>query len=125
MKRFWLKRDTNPATPKNEGLEEFIKRIKYANEHFSTPFKKGYYTDRGRIYIRYGQPDSRTRRQFEIEYKPYEVWEYFSYGGYCFIFADLSGDGEYQLIYSSTPKEPTLPNWQKYVPEDVPKMHGI
>jgi len=125
LKRFWLKRDTNPATPENEGLEEFIKRIKYANEHFSTPFKKGYYTDRGRIYIKYGQPDLRKRRQFEIEYMPYEIWEYFSYGGYCFIFSDLSGDGEYQLIYSSTPKEVTLPNWQKYVPEDVPKMHGI
>lgn len=124
LKRFWLKRDINPATPENEGLAEFIKRIKYVEKNFSTSFKKGYSSDRGRIYIKYGAPDIRERHQFEVAYRPYEVWEYYSFGGYIFIFSDLSGDGAFQLIYSSTQKETSLPNWKKYVPENVTVMHG-
>jgi len=124
LKRFWKKRDTNPFTPENEGLAEFIKRMKYVEDKYSTPFKQGYFTDRGRMYITYGEPDVIETRQFELEYKPYQIWEYYSFGGYRFIFSDLGGDGEYILIFSSTSREPTLPNWKKYVPADVPVMHG-
>jgi GWxTD domain-containing protein len=124
LKRFWLKRDSNPDTEKNEGLEEFIRRLKYVDNKYSTPFKKGYNTDRGRIYIKYGDPDGIERHLFDVGNKPYEVWEYYSYGGYRFIFADMGGDGEFTLIYSSTPKETTLPNWSKYVPEEAGTMQG-
>jgi len=122
LKRFWIKRDTNPATPENEGLIEFINRLKYVEDKFSTVFKQGYYTDRGRIYIKYGQPDIVETYQFEIGYKPYEIWEYYSYGGYRFVFSDLGGDGEFWLVYSSTPRESSLPNWKKYVPYDTGGM---
>jgi GWxTD domain-containing protein len=124
IKRFWIARDPDPTTPFNEGLEEFIKRINYVDDKYSTSFKKGYNTDRGRIYIRYGSPDDVERAYFEIGYKPYEIWEFFSYGGYRFVFSDLDGDGDFVLIYSSTPKEPTMPNWERYVPEDAGVMHG-
>ncbi len=124
LKRFWAKRDSDPSTPDNEGLREFIYRINYVEDQFSTPFKSGYHTDRGRIYIKYGDPDVRERHQFESDYRPYEIWEYYSYGGYRFIFSDMGGDGEYSLIYSSTPREPSLPNWEKHVPEDIQVMHG-
>ena len=124
LKRFWLARDINPATPENEGLDEFINRINYVNEKYSTAFKEGYYTDRGRIYIRYGVPEEIEPHQFDIGYKPFEIWEYYSYGGYRFVFSDLEGDGEYKLVVSSTPKEPTMANWQKYVPVGPGVMHG-
>lgn len=124
LKRFWLARDINPATPENEGLDEFINRINYVNEKYSTAFKEGYYTDRGRIHIRYGVPEEIEPHQFDIGYKPFEIWEYYSYGGYRFVFSDLDGDGEYKLVVSSTPKEPTMANWQKYVPVGPGVMHG-
>jgi GWxTD domain-containing protein len=124
LKRFWAKRDGDPVTPENEGLREFINRIEYVEDKFSTPFKSGYHTDRGRIYIKYGDPDVQERHQFESDYKPYEIWEYYSYGGYKFIFSDMGGDGEFSLIYSSTARESSLPNWEKHVPEDVGVMHG-
>jgi GWxTD domain-containing protein len=124
LKRFWAKRDPDPETPENEGLREFIRRIKHVEEKFATPFKAGYNTDRGRIYVKYGAADSEESHQFDVDYKPYEIWEYFSFGGYKFIFSDLGGDGEFMLIYSSTPREPSMPNWEKYVPEDVGVMHG-
>ena len=124
LKRFWLARDINPATPENEGLDEFINRINYVNEKYSTAFKEGYYTDRGRIHIRYGVPEEIEPHQFDIGYKPFEIWEYYSYGGYRFVFSDLEGDGGYKLVVSSTPKEPTMANWQKYVPVGPGVMHG-
>lgn len=124
LKRFWLARDINPATPENEGLAEFINRINYVNEKYSTAFKEGYYTDRGRIHIRYGVPEEIEPHQFDIGYKPFEIWEYYSYGGYRFVFSDLEGDGGYKLVVSSTPKEPTMANWQKYVPVGPGVMHG-
>lgn len=122
LKRFWLRRDPNLKTPQNEGLTEFINRLKYVEDKFSTPFKKGYNSDRGRIYIKYGSPDVIETYQFEINYKPYEIWEYYSFGGYQFIFSDRGGDGEYMLIFSSTTKEPSLPNWRKYVPGSLQFM---
>ncbi len=124
LRRFWGRRDPNPATVENEALVEFMSRVLYVEDRFSTPFKKGFDTDRGRIYIKYGSPDSEDRYHFETDYKPYEIWEYFSYGGYKFIFSDWGGDGEFLLVYSSTPKEPSFPNWRKLVPADVGIMHG-
>jgi len=124
LKRFWLRRDPNKAIPENEAIQQFIKRINYVEDKFRTPFKTGYQTDRGRIYIKYGPPDAVQRNYFEIDYDPYEIWEYFSYGGYKFIFSDISGDGEFALIFSSTSKEPSFSNWRKYVPENEGAMQG-
>jgi len=124
LKRFWLRRDPNRVTPENEAIQVFIERINYAEDNFSSPFKQGYYTDRGRIYIKYGPPETIERHPFKIDFDPYEVWEYFSYGGYRFIFSDFTGDGEFFLVFSSTGKEPSFANWKKYAPEDKGVMQG-
>lgn len=54
---FWRSRDPDPDTEENEFKEEFYERVAYANEHFSSG-KPGRFTDRGRIYIKFGKPDS-------------------------------------------------------------------
>ena len=53
---FWKKLDPTPGTARNEVKEEFERRVAYANAQFSF-FGKGMLSDRGRIYIRYGEPD--------------------------------------------------------------------
>ncbi len=57
IEQFWLRRDPNPDTLANENREEHYRRIAYANERFSSG-KPGWKTDRGRIYIMFGPPDS-------------------------------------------------------------------
>ncbi len=57
IEQFWLRRDPTPDTPENEYKEEHYRRIAYANEHFPAGIP-GWRTDRGRIYIMYGPPDS-------------------------------------------------------------------
>ena len=38
--------------------------------------KDGYRTDRGRVYLIYGEPDQIDRFPSETNMKPYEVWYY-------------------------------------------------
>lgn len=57
IEQFWLRRDPDPDTPENEYREEYYRRIAYANEKFTSGIP-GWKTDRGRIYITWGPPDS-------------------------------------------------------------------
>jgi GWxTD domain-containing protein len=57
IEQFWLRRNPTPDSPENEFREEHYRRIAYANEHFAAG-KPGWKTDRGRVYIAWGKPDS-------------------------------------------------------------------
>ena len=57
IENFWRRRDPNPDTEENEYREEYYERIAYANENFASGIP-GWMTDRGRIYIAWGKPDS-------------------------------------------------------------------
>jgi GWxTD domain-containing protein len=57
IENFWRRRDPNPDTEENEFREEYYERIAYANEHYTSGIP-GWKTDRGRIYITWGKPDS-------------------------------------------------------------------
>ncbi len=92
---FWTRRDPTPGTEENEAMEEFYERVEYANEHFGG-IKEGWRSDRGRIYITYGQPDEIERHPFDLESPPYEIWYY--YGERLrFVFVDENNNGEYKL----------------------------
>src|ERR1044071_5449508 len=56
IKIVWDSRDPDPDTEENEFKDQFYERVAYANEHFSSG-KAGGFTDRGRIYIKFGKPD--------------------------------------------------------------------
>jgi GWxTD domain-containing protein len=60
---FWQRRNPTPKSLQNPYKVEHYQRIAYANEQFGTVGIHGWETDRGRIYIMYGQPD-------QIEYLP-------------------------------------------------------
>jgi GWxTD domain-containing protein len=58
LDRYWRDRDPTPLTAQNEERDRFYDRVRYANEHFGTQgVVRGMLSDRGRIYIRYGEPD--------------------------------------------------------------------
>jgi GWxTD domain-containing protein len=54
---FWQRRDPTPATPENELLDEYYRRIAYANRHFKWQGGEGWKSPQGQIYITYGPPD--------------------------------------------------------------------
>jgi GWxTD domain-containing protein len=55
IEAFWQRRDPTPDTPENEFKDEHYRRIAYANDHYASGVP-GWRTDRGRIYIKYGEP---------------------------------------------------------------------
>ena len=58
IESFWLRRDPTSGTIANEYREEHYRRINEANLRFSFGGTQGWQSDRGRIYIVYGEPES-------------------------------------------------------------------
>ena len=56
IEQFWLRRNPNPDSSDNEFREEHYRRIQYANDHYAAG-KPGWKTDRGHVYISFGEPD--------------------------------------------------------------------
>ncbi len=58
LDRFWKDKDPTPLTAQNEARDRFRARVEYANEHYSIAgVVKGMLSDRGRVYLRFGEPD--------------------------------------------------------------------
>ncbi len=93
---FWKKRDPSPSTEENEVFNEYYRRIDYANQHFSH-YVKGWKTDRGMVFILLGAPNNVDRHPFDIDAKPYEIWQYYQMNKQ-FVFVDENGFGDYRLI---------------------------
>ena len=88
IEQFWRRRNPDPDSPENAAREEHYRRIAYANEHFAAG-KPGWKTDRGRVYIEWGPPDSKDSHPSGGLYErpfdegggstttfPFEVWHY-------------------------------------------------
>ncbi len=119
---YWLHRDPEPDTRENEAREEFYDLIAYAKQHFSTPVHPdGWDSDRGRVLLKYGMPETRERHIIDVDKRPYEEWFYQqlpSQGPAEFVFVDLSGHAQYILVHSSAKGEVADPNWyNQYVKE--------
>ncbi|MBW7888118.1 MAG: GWxTD domain-containing protein [Bacteroidetes bacterium] len=94
---FWKKKDPTPNTAYNEVMTEFYKRVDYAAETFITfNGENGALTDRGKIYILYGAPNSIKRLLTPNSYSR-EVWSYTKLDK-TFTFEDHNKQGNYQLI---------------------------
>jgi GWxTD domain-containing protein len=123
---FWSRRDPDPDTEENEFREEYYQRIAYANEHFASGMP-GWKTDRGRIYIRWGKPDSveshptggtYTKSTYEgggsSTAYPYEVWFYRHLDGVGdgieIEFVDRAGSGEYRIARDPGDKDALAAN---------------
>ncbi len=96
---FWNRRNPDPTSGRNPLMEEYYRRVDYANKSF-TRYMDGWKTDRGMVYIRLGPPDNIERHPFEMGSKPYEIWYYYNLNREC-IFVDYSGFGDYRLQNAS------------------------
>ena len=117
---FWTKRDPDPTTPINETREEYFSRIQYTRERYSNSHSEGWQTDRGRIYLKYGVPAHVNPHHYERNMAPYEIWEYDNIPGEgrsMFVFADVSGFSEFELIHSNVTGERKSMNWEQELRE--------
>lgn len=116
LTKFWQKRDTDISTPKNEYRQRYLELLKFAAANFKTRFREGWETDRGRILLTYGAPSDIEKSPFGRDTKPYVTWSYDGLeGGSIFIFADLRGFGEFELLHSTYSMELSQPDWERLV----------
>jgi len=108
---FWKSKDPHSGT--NDYRVEYFERMEYANEQFGRIRREGWRTDRGRVYMIYGQPDDRDRYPSSAGNYPYEIWSYNSYeGGVVFVFVDERGLNDYVMVHSSATGEIKDENWK-------------
>jgi GWxTD domain-containing protein len=116
MFEFWKVRDEYANLNKNEFYRNYISRVEISNQRYASMGKQGWKTDRGRVFLLYGEPTEVERYPNQLETRPYEIWQYTEIeGGVYFVFADLTGFSDYTLIHSTKRGELRDDNWQRRI----------
>jgi GWxTD domain-containing protein len=111
LRDFWRHHN---ATPDAE--EIFYQRVREANRRFrevGAARIPGWSTDRGRIFIKYGEPDDIRREPQTGPDNPWEAWKYTRPKPLKFAFLDKTRLGHYSLIYSDDLTERNPGDWQQ------------
>ena len=92
---------------------EYLRRVRIVNDRYAALSKDGWQTNRGRIYLLYGEPDEIER--FDSQgVKPHEIWSYFSIeNGVEFVFVNRFGTNDYELVHSTKRGELRDPEWRR------------
>lgn len=101
--RFWKNRDIDTNDRINIARRDFMESVDFANRYFSYGLnKEGWNTDRGRILLKYGQPDERDIHVSDGDLNAYEEWFYNDVeGGGSFVFVDKQGFNDFILVHST------------------------
>ncbi|MBK7212009.1 MAG: GWxTD domain-containing protein [Bacteroidales bacterium] len=110
---FWVSR--NNADP-SKAWEEYYVQVQAVDKEFHTVNKRGYETDRGRVYLQYGPPNARSQSYDEPRAYPYEIWQYYKLGiqsnrKFVFFARDYAS-GEFELLHSDAQGEINNPRWE-------------
>ncbi|HMU43075.1 MAG TPA: GWxTD domain-containing protein [Ignavibacteriaceae bacterium] len=97
LNNYWAKYDPSPNTSYNELMAEFYLRVDYANLNFRPiSGKSGVNTDRGKVFVKFGQPAKIDRISNDDGYI-IEKW-YYEDPNNIFSFIDKTGTGDFQLL---------------------------
>lgn len=110
---FWSERSKlNPE----KKWQDYHMKVKIADKKFGTMVKEGYETDRGRVYLKYGPPNTISESHNDPTAYPYEIWHYYSTekrrdSKFVFYTHDLVTNA-YELVHSNVPGEITNRKWR-------------
>ncbi|MCF8297214.1 MAG: GWxTD domain-containing protein [Saprospiraceae bacterium] len=110
---FWTNR--NELNPEKAWYDYSIE-LKKTDKEFGTSIRRGYETDRGRVYLQYGPPNTMTKQPSEPSAYPYEIWHFYKLGNqtnkkFVFYNPDMATN-DYELIHSDAVGEIYNYNWQ-------------
>jgi len=136
MYYFWKKRSDfplkaesrDPAFNGNAEMlwDDYFKRLKIAEKKYSTQRMKAYETERGRVYLQYGNPNrieneltDPTRTMSDNAAIQYEIWYYYrlkNQNNKIFVFVQNNrADNNYRLVHSDAIGEIYYPNWREEI----------
>ena len=119
--QFWY--DRNKLEPQ-KAWETYLEEVNLVNIAYSTQIQKGYSTDRGRTYLKYGQPNAISESYNEPATYPYEIWHYYELGNgqrnkkFVFYTRDI-GTNDFSLLHSDVTGEISNYRWQYVLYERV------
>jgi len=110
---YWRK--TSPENTAQAWLN-YKKLIILVEDNYGSRTKPGFVSDRGRVFIQYGAPNSITARPNDPNQYPYEIWQYYKVANrnnvrFVFYNPKIVGD-DYQLLHSDLPSERYNSNWE-------------
>ncbi len=113
---FW---ETRNAENPGKAWAEYLLEVQKVNHDFSTKIRKGYETDRGRVYLQYGPPNSISKSYYEPSAYPYEIWHYYTLKNqknkkFVFYNPDLVTN-DFSLIHSDATGEISDYRWEQKI----------
>jgi GWxTD domain-containing protein len=118
---FWTRRAADTANAFGMWMD-YYKRVTDVQKLFRCGKQKGYFTDRGRVYLQYGIPNQRGMVPNDANTFPYEMWQYYrikdeSTGQFFtnkkFVFVNRQiADDCYMLIHSDMRGEIANEQWR-------------
>lgn len=121
FQQFWETR--NIFEPQKE-WESYKAQVARVNQAYGTQVKKGYETDMGNVFLKYGEPSTIQDVSFEAGGMtegtvPYQIWHYYSLQNgrqrnkkFVFVSSEVSVK-DYTLVHSDAVGEIQNWNWQK------------
>ncbi|MCC6600676.1 MAG: GWxTD domain-containing protein [Crocinitomicaceae bacterium] len=113
---FWYNRA--PADPE-AAWRNYEKELVAVQSNFGTKIKRGWQTDRGRVYLQYGPPNTRVIRNHDPDYWPFEIWHYYETNSHQhnkrFLFYNTSLSNDMELLHSDAPNEVQNFDWKNLV----------
>ncbi|MEI6123306.1 MAG: GWxTD domain-containing protein [Bacteroidota bacterium] len=113
---FWQTR--NPQSP-GEAWGKYLIEVNKVNKEYTTNIKRGYETDRGRVYLEYGEPNTISKQYYEPSAFPYEIWHYYTCKNQKnrkFVFCDNDlATNDFVLIHSDAIGEIYDYKWQQKI----------
>jgi GWxTD domain-containing protein len=118
---FWTRRAADTANAFTLWMD-YYKKVCDVQKLFKCGKQKGYFTDRGRVYLQYGAPNQRGTVPNDANTYPYEIWQYYrikdeSTGQFFtnkrFVFVNRQiADDCYLLIHSDMRGEIANEQWR-------------
>jgi GWxTD domain-containing protein len=111
---YWQRRDEK--NPQQAWLLYKLE-VDKAQANFGNKIKKGYQTDRGRVFLEYGPPNARNVNYNEPSSYPYEIWQYYTLKNtqrnkkFVFYSEDMV-TSDFTLLHSDAIGEVNEPRWR-------------
>ncbi|MCU0319063.1 MAG: GWxTD domain-containing protein [Flavobacteriales bacterium] len=129
MRRFFYSFWSNKSVDPEQAWKDYHEQVIKVNKLFSCRVMKGYETDRGMVYLKYGAPNTMMDRLNEMGTYPYTIWHYYRAGRYTnrrFVFyqPDLANTCMV-LLHSEVPGEISNPQWNNILHQRNIALPGV
>ncbi len=113
---FWLAKDNEYPSL---AFAKYVEKLDYINNEYKTSLNFGHDTDRGHVFLKYGQPNNMQVNHMDPNALPYEIWRYYTVGTQSNVefvfFSPERGSNEFVLLHSTVMGELSDPLWENQV----------